>query len=155
MRMRWFVLRLLACLAAVGVLLAIPGSPAAAQVTSGYNAQPISADGHTLSQLEESSRRVRVALYYTTGVFGAGVILTVAGTRQCNNNTVPNANCDRAGKALLGVGVPLLVSGAVGMITSGIILGLRNKTLRELHREIRERSDRKLRWDPLTSRVVF
>jgi hypothetical protein len=46
--------------------------------------------------------------------------------------------------------------GGIGMITSGIMLGVRKGKRRRLQRETRYyQSERLLKWDPETSQVVF
>jgi len=66
-----------------------------------------------------------------------------------------NYECDTTGKVLTGIGAPLAWGGAIGMIVSGIMLGVRKGKIRRLDQKIMLTSDRKLQWDPSTSRMVF
>jgi hypothetical protein len=48
------------------------------------------------------------------------------------------------------------VVGAIGMLTSGIVLGVSNRRQRKIQREIRQSSyGRRLEWDAPSGRFVF
>ena len=117
---------------------------------------PILIDGYTMSEVDLRIRRARIGLFASTGAFAAGLALVVGGVTQCENETgTDNITCNRAGTGLLGAGYPLFIGGVVGMITTGAILGVRNRKKRELERRIRNLTQRRLRWDVISSRFVF
>jgi hypothetical protein len=117
-------------------------------------------DLYRRDELERSIPRTRKALIATSVVFGVGLALVIpvwAGD-HCVTVTVNSRDdyqCDTAGKVLLGIGAPLAWGGSTGMIVSGIMLGVRKGKLRRVNERIMMTSDRRLRWDPSTSRFVF
>ncbi len=109
-----------------------------------------------LEQLDEHIRRTRIALLSTTGAFGLGLVLSIAGASQCRDDRFDgDLVCTTTGKALWGIGGSALIGGAVGMITSGILLGLRQRKRRGREREIRTYSERRLHWDLQSARLSF
>ena len=114
---------------------------------------------YELEEATERSRRVRVALISTSAVFGVGIILAGIGASQCQVIHGFNQDellCNTAGDVLLPMGGAFSAAGAIGMITSGIMLGVRNKQKREIERDIRRRYyGRRLQWDIPTGRLVF
>ena len=115
---------------------------------------------HDLEDAEERSRRVRVALISSSAVFGVGMILGGVGFSQCQViqgfNQQDELLCNNAGDVLVPLGGSFLVAGAIGMITSGIMLGVRNKQKREMERDMRRRYyGSKFRWDAPSGRFVF
>ena len=115
---------------------------------------------YELEEATERSRRVRVALISTSAVFGVGIILAGIGASQCQVvqrfNQPEDLLCNTAGDVLLPMGGAFSAAGAIGMITSGIMLGVRNKQKREIERDIRRRYyGRRLQWDIPSGRLVF
>ena len=141
-------------------------APAPSIVTTAPNQTSVSRVyfDYDLEEAEERSRRVRVALVATSAAFGVGVILAGIGASQCQ--TIPRVSlgggvyddlvCNRAGDVLLPLGGTLAATGAIGMITSGIMLGVRNKQKREIERDMRRRyyGDR-FHWDIPSGGFVF
>jgi len=132
------------------IITTSPNQIAASQVYFDYD----------LDEAEERSRRVRVALISTSAVFGVGVILAAVGASECQYIQPVNQPdyyfCSSAGNVLLPLGGTLAGFGAIGMITSGIMLGVRNKQKREIERDMRRRyyGDRP-HWDIESARFVF
>jgi len=85
---------------------------------------PRTVDGYTLEEIELRIRRARIGLLSTTGVFvvGAALSLVGAGTSSSSSNVYEDP--------LVVTGLSILVGGTVGMIASGIVLGVRNRELR-------------------------
>lgn len=115
---------------------------------------------YELAEAKERSRRTRVALIATSVVFGVGLVLAGAGASQCEVITRVDRNdeyvCNDAGDVLVPLGASLSVAGAIGMITSGAMLGVRNRTKREIERDLRRRYyGRGLQWDTRSGRFVF
>ncbi len=115
--------------------------------------------GYELEEAERRSRVVRNALIGTSAGFALGVILAGAAASQCDWNQYSNGNdewnCNSAGNVLAGLGGTFMGLGAIGMITSGIMLGVRNKQKREIERDMRRRYGGRLRWDPSSGSFVF
>ena len=97
-------------------------------------------------------RRTRNALFGTTGGFVAGLALGIAGASQCQIINTPQNDqllCNQAGDILLPTGFTILSLSTIGMITSGIMLGVAKKRQREAEREYRNAVyGRRLEWDP-------
>ena len=115
---------------------------------------------YELEDAKERSRRVRVALISTSAVFGVGIILAGIGASQCEIiqrfNQPDDILCNTAGDVLLPLGGAFIGAGAIGMITSGIMLGVRNKQKREIERDMRRHYyGGRLQWDIPSGRLVF
>ena len=113
-----------------------------------------------LAAAEARSRRSRNALIWTSAVFGVGAILAGIGASQCQSITTANNYddllCNNAGDVLLPLGGTLAGLGGIGMITSGIILGVSNKRKRDIKRDMRRASyGRRLQWDIPSGGLVF
>ena len=113
-----------------------------------------------LEDAEQRSRRSRNALIGTSASFALGVILAGVGSSQCQVTSLPGQNdelvCNNAGNVLLPLGGTLAGLSAIGMITSGIILGVANKRKREIQRDIRRSHyGSRPRWDVRSGGLVF
>ncbi len=113
-----------------------------------------------LEAADARSRRSRNALIGTSAVVGLGAILAGIGASQCQWIAVPNGQdewlCNNAGDVLVPLGGTFIGLGAVGMITSGIILGVSNKRKREIQRDMRRSYyGGRLRWDSRSGGLVF
>ena len=108
---------------------------------------PRTRDGYTLEEMDLRVRRARIGLISSAAVLVVGgVLLGVAGA-SANIATGENLGLLWSGVALAGVG-------SVGMIATGILLGVRKRKLRELqaaHYGI----PRRVQWDLARSRLVF
>ena len=88
-------------------------------------------------ELDLKAKRARIALWTTAGVLAAGVITFSVGLTQCTeftNRVETVVVCNRAGEVLEPLGRALMYGGAIGALTSGIILAVRNKKRRDLRR---------------------
>ena len=115
-----------------------------------------------LAEAKERSRRTRNALIGTSAAFAAGVIMGGVGGSQCQ--VVPSSTgssqdellCNNAGSVLLPLGATIGFLGFVGMLTSGIMLGVSNKRKREIQRDIRRSQyGRRLQLDPASGGLIF
>ena len=114
-------------------------------------------DEHDLREAETRSRRVRSALIATSAGAALGAVLLGIGVSQCSTyqsffNGTTEVVCNRAGDVLGPRGAVMLSLSAIGMITSGAMLGVRNRDRRRIERDVRRRSG--LRWDE-RGRLVF
>ncbi|MBW2190049.1 MAG: hypothetical protein JRG93_10765 [Deltaproteobacteria bacterium] len=112
---------------------------------------PRTIDGYTLEEVELRVRRARIGLLSTTGVTVVGAVLFGAGAVRAGSSQDLDALSEGP---LLISGMSLMISGAVGMIASGIVLGLSKGELRRL-KEARYDRPRRVQWDLARSRVVF
>ena len=114
--------------------------------------------------LEEArlrSKRTKNALIGTSVAFGVGAIIAGIGASQCQVLSSPNQYdellCNNAGNVMLPLGGTIAGLSFVGMLTSGIMLGVANKRKRDIQRDIRRGyyGERRLQWDVRSSAVVF
>jgi len=116
---------------------------------------PRTADGYTLEEMELRVRRAKIGLGISGGLGVLGLAL-VGGWVACSNRKPAGAGeffpseCD----PLLFAGFSMTLIGPVGMITSGAILGVRKRKLRELQQAHYGRP-RRVQWDLAQSRLVF
>jgi len=141
-------------------VLGLAGSPHAAAQTETAGAQPNPLDEYLDLRLQEDIdgiRRVRIALLTMTGSFAVGAILS---------GTWGGLNCEGSGdifscdtskqQALAGVGAFFSGAGTIGMLTTGIMLGVRNRQKRKTEELIRQkRQTARLRWDVESSGLRF
>ena len=117
-------------------------------------------DEYDLAEAKRQSLVVRNALIGTSASFALGAILGGVGASQCTTFTRPNGteelDCNKTGDVLLPLGGTIAVLSFVGMLTTGIMLGVRNKQKREIEREIRRRyTARRLHFDEASGGLVF
>lgn len=136
-------------------------SPSAASVSAKQAAEQrwLQVD---LEQANERSRRTRNALIATSASFAVGAILAGIGASQCQQITSSSVQsyedlaCNRAGEVLLPLGGTIAGLSFVGMLTSGIMLGVANKRKRDIQRDIRRSQfGRRLQWDIPSGALVF
>jgi len=113
-------------------------------------------------EAKERSRRTRNALIATSASFALGAILAGVGASQCEqitSSSTQNYNdlmCNNAGNVLLPLGGTIAGLSAIGMLTSGIMLGVSTKRKREIQRDIRRSQyGRRLQWDIPKGALVF
>ena len=126
---------------------AAPAAPGAATPSTGIAMAPANLPQQRLwleqdlNDAEDRSRRIRNALIGTSAAFALGAILGGIGASQCQVVSTPGQNdeyrCNNAGDVLVPLGGTIAALGAVGMITSGIMLGVANKRKREIKRDLR------------------
>lgn len=115
-----------------------------------------------LEEARDRSRRTRNALIGTSAGFLVGSIIAGVGLSQCQEvpkeqaNTYDTLLCNNAGKVMLPLGGTIAGLSFVGMLTSGIMLGVSNKRKREIQRDIRRSQyGRRLQWDIPSGALVF
>lgn len=141
-------------------VLVFAGSPHAAAQTETAVAQGNPLDQYLDLRLQEDTdriRRVRIALLVSTGAFAVGSILGGTwGALNCEGNG-DVFSCDASKQqALAGVGAAFAGAGTISMLTTGIMLGVRNRQKRETEELIRkERQRAGLHWDVESGRLRF
>ena len=110
-------------------------------------------------ELARSARRSRNALIGLSAstVVGAALLFPAlanqCGTFEFAGTT--EVRCTTAGRALVGIGLPLFWGGITGVLISGIMFGVRQGKLRRLDDRMAYEKSRAVRWDPASSRFVF
>lgn len=115
------------------------------------------------SDMDEVTRKGLVSRKWLIGTsvgLAVGAILVGAGASQCESfSRVTGSNrvaCNNAGEVLVPLGATIAVLSAIGMLTSGVMLGVRNKQKRDIEREIRRRySERRLHFAAKSGGWVF
>ncbi len=139
--------------------------PQAASITTTtpdptYADKRLAYDMYRRDELEHGVRKTRNAMIGTAAAFGVGLALTIpawAGD-HCVITTIDNQDeltCNTTGKVLLGIGGPLVWGGSIGLLVSGIMYGVRKGKLRRTNERIMLTSQRRVRWDLESSRLVF
>ena len=118
--------------------------------SAGVNVAP-SPPRTELEKIELRVKRARIGLLSTTGVAVVGAALFGAGVARGRSSQDLDALSEGP---LLISGMSLMISGAVGMIASGIVLGFSKGELRRLQ-EAHYGSPRRVQWDLAESRLVF
>jgi hypothetical protein len=110
-------------------------------------------------ELAWDARRSRNVLIGTSAATALGAALVFpAEANQCTSAEVaenPGSRCTPGGKAMVGIGYPLLVGGIIGMLMSGIMFGVWKAKLRRFDDGAAYEKSRAVRWDPAGSRFVF
>ncbi len=144
--------------------LAQPSSVAAHDPVREATATPtqapprISYDEHRRNELEFLAKRSRIALFSSSAAAAVGVALvTPAAVNECvrvaSSSSFDDVRCSATGRTLLGLGIPLLVAGALGIIISGTMFGVRKGKIRNLEDRFAYEKSSAFRWD--TSRTAF
>ena len=109
-------------------------------------------DGYTLEEMDVRVRRAKIGIGSSALAFFVGGILLASGlSGDCGwGGDAQRERCDRLAYA----GTALAAGGAVGMIATGILLGVRKRKLRRLQEAHYGRPHR-VQWDLAQSRVVF
>ena len=118
----------------------------------------LSYDEYRRNELEFLAGRSRIALISTSVAAAVGgVLVAPALVTECvritSSSSFDDIRCSTAGKALLGIGIPILVAGALGVIISGTMFGVRKGKIRNLDNRIAYEKSSAIRWNP--SRAVF
>ena len=113
---------------------------------------PRTADGYTLEEMDVRVRRAAIGIGSSAAAFLVGGILVASGLGgACSwGGGAEREKCDRRAYA----GTALAAGGAVGMIVTGSMLGVRKRERRRLQEAHYERP-RRVQWDLAQSRVVF
>ena len=129
----------------------------------GSQGYPSPAQGYQQYELEEANkgiRNTRNALIATSALGLVGMIVGATAFRHCefiyyNLNQTDDLVCTQRGDALLTAGGTIFGLAAIGMITSGIMLGVRKGKRRRLSREIRSQQGALLQWNVESARLEF
>lgn len=113
---------------------------------------PPTVDGYTLEEMELRVRRATIGIGSSALAFFVGGILVASGLGgACSwGGGAEREKCDRRAYA----GTALAAGGAVGMIATGILLGVRKRKLSKVQ-EARYEGPHRVQWDLARSRLVF
>lgn len=120
----------------------------------GVTPPPLSFDTYRLTDAQDRSRRARNGLIGSTALFAVGWIFLGVAIPRCEAGT-NELLCTSPGYAYMTIGLTLTGAGAIGMVVSGILLGVRNGHKRTLARTIGRRPGARFRWDPRSASFVF
>jgi len=115
---------------------------------------PLAFDEYRLADAKDRSRRARNGLIGSTAMFAVGSIFLGLAIPRCEAGN-GRLLCTDPGYAHFTIGMTVAGSGAIGMIVSGALLGVRNSNKRSLERWTRQRQGAGLRWDPASRSFVF
>ncbi|MFW2387768.1 MAG: hypothetical protein ACN4G0_05500 [Polyangiales bacterium] len=140
----------------------ITGSPASTTVVPGYT-QPVPGYGSdALQDANDGIRRTRNALIATSALAAVGMIVGATAFRHCDffenyyNYYNSQLVCTDRGERLLTAGGTIFGLAAIGVITSGIMLGVRKGKRRRLRRDIQRQSyGARLQWNTESGRLEF
>lgn len=130
----------------------------------GVQGYPSSTPGSLHYELEEANEGIRAtrnALIATSALATVGMIVGATAFAHCeviyyNSSSQPDdLVCTQRGNALLAAGGTIFGLAAIGMITSGVMLGVRKGKRRRLNRDIRAREGAHLQWNVETARLEF
>jgi hypothetical protein len=117
---------------------------------------PRTPDGYTLEEMELRVRRAKIGLGSSFAALAVGGMLFGISYSQFRYGVVCTDPCQEV--AWAGVvrvtGVTLMAGGFVGMLASGVMLGIRKRG-RDSLREAHYGRPRRVQWDLARSRVVF
>jgi len=113
-------------------------------------------DQRKLEDAEERSRRIRISLLASTGAFAVGAILSSAwaGVNCTTESNGVQCDADRY-SALAKVGGAFAATGALSMITTGIMLGVQNRQKRKIEGSMELHRRAALEWDSKSGRWRF
>jgi len=113
---------------------------------------PRTVDGYTLEEMELRVKRAIIGIGSSALAFFVGGILMGSGfIGDCGwGGGAERERCDRRAYA----GTALAAGGAVGMIATGILLGVRKRQRRQL-RQAHYATPRRVQWNLARSRLVF
>ncbi|MBW2192001.1 MAG: hypothetical protein JRG93_20940 [Deltaproteobacteria bacterium] len=95
-----------------------------------------------------TNRRARIGLFAGTGAFVLGIVLGAAWIgKNCSSDGGATTCNEDAQPGLAGTGAFFVGSGAITMITSGIMLGVRNKKIRGIEDSIERHRTASAHWD--------
>lgn len=112
------------------------------------------------NELEHLAKRSRTGLISTSAATAVGIALVApAIVRECvritSSSSVDDFKCTSSGKALLGVGAPILIAGVTGLLVTAIMFGVRKGKIRSIDDQLAYERYRAVRWDPARSVFVF
>lgn len=112
------------------------------------------------NELEHLAKRSRTGLISTSAATAVGIaIVTPAIVLECvritSSGSLDDFRCTSRGKALLGIGAPILVGSVMGLLTTAIMFGVRRGKIRSIDDQLAYEKHRAVRWDPVRSVFVF
>lgn len=129
----------------------------------GSQGYPRPVQGYQQYELEEANRgirNIRNALIATSALAGVGMIVGATAFGHCefiyyNVNRPDDLVCTQRGDALFVAGGTIFGLAAIGMITSGIMLGVRKGKRRRLRRDMRSQRGAYPHWNVESARLEF
>jgi len=112
------------------------------------------------NELAYLAKRSRIRLLSSSAVAAVGIAPAApAAAQECvvkaTSASFDEIRCTNAGKALMGVGAPLLIAGVTGVLVTAIMLGVRKGKIRNIDDQLAYERHRAVRWDPRRSAFAF
>lgn len=120
----------------------------------------LSYEEYRLGELEYLTKRSRNGMISSSAVTAVGIALvTPAWVKECvrvaSSSSFDDVRCSSTGKVLLGVGFPILIAGATGLIVTAILFGVRKGKMRSIQERLTYERHRAVHWDPERSAFAF
>lgn len=135
-------------------------APSEASVELEAPRERLSYEEYRWNELNYLAKRSRKALISTSAAAAVGISLVApAAVKECvrvaSSSSFDDLRCSSTGAILLGIGVPILVAGATGVLVTAIMLGVRKGKARNLEDRMAYEESRAVRWDPARAVFVF
>ena len=123
-------------------------------------ATTLSYDEYRLEELQYVAKRSRKALIGTSAAAAVGIALvTPALVKECvrvsSSASVDDLRCSSRGRILLGVGAPILIAGATGMLVTAILYGVRKGKIKSIENRLAYQRHHAIHWDPRRGVLAF
>ncbi|MGD8608045.1 MAG: hypothetical protein PVH21_12185 [Myxococcales bacterium] len=135
----------------------VPSSEGAAATEPSHE---LSYEEYRLKQLHYLAGRSRKGLIASSAVMAAGVALVTPAfvtdcVRVASSSSFDDLRCTTRGKALLGVGIPILLGGTLSLLITGLMFGVRKGRIRATEDQLEYERRRAVRWDPARGAFAF
>ncbi len=137
-------------------------TPATAQDAADVTpeAMTLSYDEYRLDELNYVAKRSRNALIGTSAATAVGIsLVTPALVKECarvsSSASVDDLRCSSRGRILLGVGAPILIAGATGMLVTAILYGVRKGKIKSIENRLAYQRHHTIHWDPRRGTFAF
>ena len=129
-------------------------------VTATERSDGMSYEEFRLKQLRYLAGRSRTGVIVSSAVTVAGVSLVAPAfvkdcVRVASSSSFDDLRCSTRGKALLGVGIPVLLGGTISLLITGIMFGVRKGRIRAIEDRLEYQRRRALRWDAAQGAFAF
>ena len=120
----------------------------------------LSYEEYRLRDLHYVAGRSRTGVIVGASVSVVGVALvTPAFVNECvriaSSSSFDDLRCSTRGKALLGVGIPLLVSGVTTLLVTSIMFGVRRGRIRAIEDRLEYEKRKSFHFDPARGSFAF
>jgi hypothetical protein len=134
--------------------------PASVTLELAPSSESVSYEEYRLGQLHYLAGRSRTGLIVGASVTVVGVALVApAFVNECvritSSSSFDDLRCSTTGKALLGVGIPVLLSGVTTLLVTSVMFGVRRGRIRSIEDRLEYEKRRAFRYDPARGAFAF